>query len=73
MPMHYFKSDAIGNYLTQDMLTGLNVTMPNNDGTYSTREEFIEADDVAKNTAEMILSTISTIINNKQLPNIQKD
>lgn len=70
MPMHFFKSDAISGFLTQDMLDNLNVPIPNNDGFYSTKEEFIEANDIAKNTAKMILSNISTIIDNKQLPNI---
>lgn len=71
--MHKFDSHDVQGFITDSMLANLNVTMPNNDGEYPSREEFIHADNVAQDTARNILLTVEHIIDNNELPNIQMD
>ncbi len=73
MPMHKFVPTDVDGYLTEEALKNLSVTMPNNDGVYLSREEFMVVDNIAMETAKNILSIMDSIIDNNGLPNIYRD
>ncbi len=71
--MHKFVPTDVDGYLTEEALKNLSVTMPNNDGVYLSREEFMVVDNIAMETAKNILSIMDSIIDNNGLPNIYRD
>jgi len=61
---------TIDKIVTKEALDKLDVTMPKDtNGYYPTAEEFIEADDVAKQTAKNLLDTFDEIMEKKSSEN----
>lgn len=69
--MQEFTVESLEKSLTQDMLDGINVSMPNNDGSFPSVEEFISVSADSERIADQIFTSIDNIISSHQLPNIK--
>ncbi len=69
--MHKFTPESVDKYLTEETLKSININL-NDSWNYPSEKEFINSTNEEKELANNILSTISNIIDNNELPNTKK-
>ncbi len=69
--MHEFTPSSVDEFLTQELLNNINVTLPNNEGEYLSVEDFICASDETQDIADQVLTSVEQLISRHTLPNVQ--